>query len=350
MGFQSRDYARTGPSVTDGVDSPVTRRLIIVTVLVYVAQLLLTRKEDISVRDILDQISDSRAYSEGPGLPEGFDSIGQTVTVRVPVIQEWLQLDTGAVLQGQVWRLLTTAFCHSREMLWHIAMNMFVLWWLGPSLETMYGSREFLCFYLLAAVVSSLAYVGLDLATGKSIPAIGASGAIMGVTAVFSYHFPTQVFRLFMLIPLEMRWLVWIYAIYDLHPVVLELSGTGRSDGVAHAAHLGGLAFGLLYSHRQWRMTALFDRRQRPKEEAVARVGNGVSSVTLPLKPAVNARLKPKSSETLPLPTAASQPPRLDDVLTKVHAEGLSSLTEQERLVLEQESQRLRQRKGQRSH
>ena len=94
------------------------------------------------------------------------------------------------VYQGQVWRLLTHAFCHDRYGVFHILFNMLFLYWFGCTLESMYGSREFLLFYLAAAVFAGLAFVGLDLYTGSRIPGIGASGAVMAVTMLYAMHFP----------------------------------------------------------------------------------------------------------------------------------------------------------------
>ncbi len=55
-------------------------------------------------------------------------------------------------------RLLTHAFLHSQTDLWHIVFNMFCLWWFGREIEALYGSREFLAFYLLAAIAGGLAF------------------------------------------------------------------------------------------------------------------------------------------------------------------------------------------------
>jgi membrane associated rhomboid family serine protease len=56
---------------------------------------------------------------------------------------------------------VTYSFCHSEEDVWHIFFNMLALWFFGPTLERMYGTREFAWFYLLGAVASGLAFVGL---------------------------------------------------------------------------------------------------------------------------------------------------------------------------------------------
>src|SRR5262249_39604855 len=88
---------------------------------------------------------------------------------KVSLVQEWAELDTRKLLHGQVWRLLTHAFCHERFGVFHILFNMLFLYWWGCTIESMYGTREFLAFYLTAAVVAGLAFVGLDLWTGSRI-------------------------------------------------------------------------------------------------------------------------------------------------------------------------------------
>src|SRR5204862_5801370 len=110
----------------------------------------------------------------------------------VSILQEWFELDTPKVVRGQVWRLVTSAFCHSRYDIWHIVFNMLCLYWFGCALEAMYGSREFLCFYLTAAVASGLTFVGLDLYTGSTVPAVGASGAVIAVMMLYTWHYPRE--------------------------------------------------------------------------------------------------------------------------------------------------------------
>src|SRR5207248_10466 len=180
---------------------------------------------------------------------------------RVSVVQEWFELDPEkTVRQGQVWRLVTCAFCHDRLAIWHIAVNMILLFWFGTRLESMYGSREFLLFYLAAAVAGSAAYVALALYTDSNVPAIGASGAVMGVMMLYTIFYPFETFLFCWIFPVPLWILLSIYVLYDLHPVLLALSGDRLYTGVAHAGHLGGLAFGLLYWKLGVRLEAPFGR------------------------------------------------------------------------------------------
>lgn len=342
MGFQNRDYARSGNASWNGVtDAPVCRAILIATIVVFLLQIFSAR--DAVVQHRPDMFQSLREAAERHS-PESSDEIEllipMPVRTRVSAIQELLQLETAKVLSGQVWRVFTMAFCHDRYTIWHIFMNMLVLWWFGPTLETMYGSKEFLLFYLGGALAASLAYIGLDVLTGDPVPAIGASGAVMAVTVLFAFHFPTHIIRVFYIIPIEIRWLVWIYALVDLHPVLLELSGSSFSDGIAHAAHLGGLAFGFLYSRRRWYLSPFFTLSWLPQSLRSSSWFTSNRPGPFSAQPPMPPR------EIVPFPRARvareADSSQLDDLLDKIRVSGQESLTEEEIQTLIRESERLR--------
>jgi membrane associated rhomboid family serine protease len=77
---------------------------------------------------------------------------------------------------GEWWRLFTSAFLHGDYK--HIAVNMLVLFFFGPTLERILGHTRFTALYLLAALGGSVAsYWFSDLNTVS----VGASGAIFGL-------------------------------------------------------------------------------------------------------------------------------------------------------------------------
>src|SRR5579863_3701468 len=80
---------------------------------------------------------------------------------------------------GQYWRAVMPMFLHIG--LWHLAMNMYVLYILGPLLEKIYGYGRYAFIYVAAGVCSSL----LTMFHGHSVAA-GASGAIMGVAGALA--------------------------------------------------------------------------------------------------------------------------------------------------------------------
>src|SRR5262249_35661881 len=87
---------------------------------------------------------------------------------------EALMLNTDAVLNGQVWRLITYAFLHDPgvglapgHFYLHIIFNVWFLWLFGSEMEELYGSREFLAFYLAAALAGGLAFQAAGAITGQ---------------------------------------------------------------------------------------------------------------------------------------------------------------------------------------
>jgi membrane associated rhomboid family serine protease len=139
-----------------------------------------------------------------------------------------------------VWyTLITSAFLHAGFI--HIFGNLITLWVFGPPVEDRFGRAWFLAFYLAAGAASGLAHALLEKA-----PAIGASGAIAGVTGAFLVLFPAtriKCFMIFFIIGVVMvpAWfLIGLRIAFDL----LSQSLGVRND-IANIAHLGGYAFGM---------------------------------------------------------------------------------------------------------
>jgi membrane associated rhomboid family serine protease len=343
MGIENRDYTRDGSYTASlsswGMDlSPVVKYLIIANVVVFLLQIMLTRPAAPRVLDFDGNLPDQE--ESAPERPAGKNDETKTVDrrtrdrnarkareameemlsrmpgMRTSIVQEWFELSPKkTVEQGQVWRLVTSGFCHDRHGLWHILFNMLLLCWFGQRLERMYGSTEFLLFYLIATVCSSLAYVALAYYGGSKVPAIGASGAIMGVMMLYVIYYPFEQFLLFWFIPVPLWVLMSLYVLYDLHPVLLALAGDPIFTGVAHAGHLGGLAFGFAYWRFGWRLEPVLDRiwPAAPRRKA------------MPFRePAI-----------LPFPRRDDDlTERVDEILKKISEQGKDSLTEEERDIL----------------
>jgi membrane associated rhomboid family serine protease len=142
------------------------------------------------------------------------------------------------------YQLVTHMFAHASYditggiVLFHILFNMYALWMFGTALERVWGPKRFLIFYLVCGLGAGLAQMFLS-----DAPAVGASGAIMGLLAAFAYLFPnTEFFIIPLPFPIKAKYMVAIYAAIDffsgVHP--------GKADDIAHFAHLGGLVVGFI--------------------------------------------------------------------------------------------------------
>jgi membrane associated rhomboid family serine protease len=155
------------------------------------------------------------------------------------------------VNNGEVWRLLTSAFLHGG--IFHLFFNMLVLYWAGSRLEERYGSTEFLLMYLAAALFAGLFRFGLQFT--QLVPpfsSLGASGAISAVLVVYAFCYPHQRVMLWFFLPMPVWLLVVIFVAVDSAGML----GAGPR-GIGNAAHLGGAFFGLLYYQSNIRLSNL---------------------------------------------------------------------------------------------
>jgi len=281
MGIYDRDYyreERPGGDLYRAVTNPICKWLVGITVCVWVLQLI------------------------------------------APATTGLLELDPELTIRhGQLWRLVTAAFCHSPRNFFHILWNMLFLWWFGRELEQLYGSIEFLAFYLVGALVASLCF----LLFRPAAPMIGASGAVLGVVTLYTLHYPRRRILFYGLIPIEMRWLLLIYLIGDLLPMIQG----GGGSGIAHAAHVGGAVWGLLYKYAQIRLSSFW--RWRPHRSAARRF----------------RVVRPEPPEQPPQHLDEEMSQKVDRILEKIHREGTDALSEEEKRILETASRRLRQRR-----
>lgn len=292
MGIQDRDYYREGPSFLDRVgEQGATVWLIAITCGVFVGQMF-------------------------SGM------------MRSPLV-EFGAFDTNRILDGEVWRLLTSVFLHGG--IFHVFFNMMVLYFTGQRLEDVYGSREFVALYLVAGVFANLFRLGfqvVDLA-GPSV-AIGASGAVAALLIVYAFRWPHQRVLFFFVIPMPMWLLAVIFVGLDALGALQTEMVRGRPSPIGHLTHLGGAFFGLLYYQSGFEFRRLFARRERTRVRPKLRV-------VVPPAEEVSKEPVAASVPTAPHPAEATDEQleaKLDAVLEKVSKYGQESLTPEEREIL----------------
>lgn len=139
------------------------------------------------------------------------------------------------VTKGYVWQLVTYMFLHGSP--WHLILNMFVIWMFGNPLESVWGGNRFLNYYLVCGLGGAL----LSFLFSYNTTIIGASGAGYGILLAYAVLFPYSEIYVWGLFPVRARTLV-------IFMVIIELaSGITGGGGIAHFAHLGGMAAGFIY-------------------------------------------------------------------------------------------------------
>ena len=144
------------------------------------------------------------------------------------------------------WQVVTYAFLHANPA--HLLFNMFGVFMFGSDLERVWGPRRFLNYYLASALSAAIAQLLVTAVTGAVYPTLGASGAVFGLLLAFAIVYPRRmIMPLFPPIPMPAPVFVALYGALEL-----LLGVTGTQSGVAHFAHLGGMAGGYLML-RYWR-------------------------------------------------------------------------------------------------
>ena len=239
------------------------------------------------------------------------------------------------VFHGEVWRLLTYAFLHDPGDIFHILFNMLLLWWFGSDLEDLYGPREFLAFYLIAAICGGLLFSAARLIGFPGDVCYGASGAVTAVLVLCAFHYPRRIIYLFLFLPVP----IWLFVVgsvaYDAYTLLAH-----HNTGVAVAVHLGGAAFAFLYYRRHWRIDPVLQ--------------NFWSGALAWRKRATRPPLRVYREEERPEPVRAAVAPsveedhiraEMDAVLEKISRVGRENLTESDLKVLQRASEILRRRR-----
>jgi len=158
-------------------------------------------------------------------------------------VREYLWLYNFRYPDFRPYQLFTYMFVH--DGLGHIFFNMLGLVFVGPILETHWGSMRFLSFYIIVGIGAGVFNIAVDLAFGYGSFSVmmGASGAVYGLLTAFGYLFPNMEVRLlFPPIPMKAKYLVIGLGCIALYSGLRSAPG----DNVAHFTHLGGIAVALV--------------------------------------------------------------------------------------------------------
>ena len=195
-----------------------------------------------------------------------------------------------------IWQPFTYMFFHGG--IWHVLINMFVLWMFGNELERLWGKKFFLNYYFTTGVGAGL--VTMIFGLNSMTPIVGASGAVYGVLLAYGVIYPNRQVYLYGLIPIKSIWFVIGVGI------IAFLSSFNEMSQISHITHLSGMIIGYLLLKKPVRWKTLwFSISKRVMEYKVQKEEKKV------LQQHVIER-------------------DVDQILDKINREGFSSLSEEE--------------------
>ena len=130
-----------------------------------------------------------------------------------------------------IWQPITYIFFHGG--IWHVLINMFVLWMFGSELERLWGKSHFLRFYFYTGIGSGL--ITLLFNYQSTTPIVGASGSVYGVLLAYGLTYPNRRVYLYGLIPIKSLWFVIGIGL------IAFISSFNNVSQVSHITHISGM-------------------------------------------------------------------------------------------------------------
>ena len=252
---------------------------------------------------------------------QGYESMAKGTAEFFP---GYLPLSLEGIQHGYVWQLVTYQFMHAGWL--HIFLNSWVIYFFGRELEEVLGGKKFLALMFSSGIVGGIFQVLVASVWpqyfGGSV--VGASACGFGLIAAFAMMFPERELTLLLMfvIPVTLRARTLL-----IGSAVVALAGFSFPKiimpGVAHAAHLGGMAMGWFFVRKilqgDW-----------------SRLGGA-------LRPAEKAGpARPRLEPLAPPPGGDFVESEVDPILDKISAHGIQSLTAREREILEAARKQIR--------
>lgn len=242
-----------------------------------------------------------------------------------PLFASALALNISGIESGKIWTLLTYGLLHRTDNLLHIVGNLLAIYFLGRELLPIMGERRLVRFYAGAVLLGGLVWCATHWATGGIL--IGASAATCGLLIVFACFFPHRqiTFLLFFILPVTLKPKYLALAVLGLDLcgfAFYEIMGAASPFGIAHSAHLGGMAAGWIYfrylHESSWRL---------PWRKTAVEPPGWVQKKAPTSTPAPAFSLNLSNRDDLRV--------EVDRILDKINSQGFGALTTGEKKILD---------------
>jgi len=170
--------------------------------------------------------------------PATLTLLGANIIISIAAFQNVRLLDAAMFditmirRRGQVYRMITSGFIHGDPA--HLFMNMLALFFLGPFLEYAIKTPAFVGIYIASLIGGSL-WTYMEHFRDANYRALGASGAVSGITLAAAIFFPLSTIYVFFALPMPFILFAVLYTGWSAWA-----AATRVRDGIGHAAHLGG--------------------------------------------------------------------------------------------------------------
>ena len=132
-----------------------------------------------------------------------------------------LMFNAGAIMHGQIWRLVTFIFLAPVGSLFFAAFVFYFYYIIGETLEQQWGSFVFTAYYILNVAVCA----AIGLITGGSI--VNSYYINLAMFLAYGFSYPDNQVMLFMIFPIKIKYLSWVYVGFE---ILWVITGTTLSE------------------------------------------------------------------------------------------------------------------------
>ena len=135
----------------------------------------------------------------------------------------FLCMDPASVLRGELWRIVTYVLLPTNGGIF-LVISLFFYYWLGESLERLWGSTKFTVYYVSGTLLTALASLLAYLIDAISVPIYGAVYVNTALFLAFALNYPDAMVNIYFIIPVKMKWLAALEGILYALSVVTAIA------------------------------------------------------------------------------------------------------------------------------
>lgn len=215
----------------------------------------------------------------------------------------------------QPWTLISYMFLHTGFL--HLLFNLLMLHFISRFFLTFFTEKQYLVIYLLGGIFAGIVFVCIYSFYGKSIPIVGASGAIMTLLVAATTFAPFYIILIPLIGKIKLWYITALILMIDILQVFLANSG-------GHIVHLSGGFFGFLFVYLLKNGIDISKPFTKTSDKKMEKNKNPFSKIH------VN---KSTTSAFSSLKTDKEQK-QVDDILDKISKSGYDSLSKNEKEFL----------------
>ena len=238
---------------------------------------------------------------------------------------------------GAVWQLITYQFMHFS--LWHVLMNMLGLYFIGKAIEELYGRSVLLKLYLLGGICGGLLETAFTwYGHSPDMGIAGASGSVFALLSALTWAMPDRrlTLLLFFVLPITLKARTIFWGLFAITAFCIVFPSR---DGIAHGAHLGGFLLGWGFAH-----FVLLGGFSLGEWGPLARLSNKGSQRRKVVQVGASRAFSSSDNTIIDAEETTAEEfmeQEIDPILEKIYKEGIHSLTERERKILDEARNRM---------